>query len=165
MIREQKGTADLALLEETVRCLWTSISALSIRSASAFFSSRINPPESNTISGSRPAIGQCMARIVSDEAWQAVEERIAVREGKISIASKAAWSRRGSQSKYLLSGLLVCAVCSSRFTISGINRSQRYICGSHTNGGVHACSNGIHVARETAERTHPAGDGTTAPQP
>ena len=91
-------------------------------------------------------------RIVSDEAWQAVVERIAVREGKVSIASKAARSRRGGQSKYLLSGLLVCAVCGSRFTISGINRSQRYICGSHTNGGVHAYSNGIHVARETAER-------------
>jgi len=36
--------------------------------------------------------------------------------------------------------------------VSGIDRQQRYICGSHTNGGNHACSNGIHVARERAEQ-------------
>ena len=47
--------------------------------------------------------------------------------------------------------MLVCAICGSRFTVSGINRSRRYICGSHTNGAEHACSNGIHVALDLVE--------------
>jgi Recombinase zinc beta ribbon domain len=46
----------------------------------------------------------------------------------------AHWAHRGAQPRYLLFGLLVCAVCGSRFTVSGINHhSQRYSCGSQGN--------------------------------
>ncbi len=89
-------------------------------------------------------------RIVGDEAWQRVRARIAPRE--LRLASNPTRALRGGQPKYLLSGLLVCAVCGSRFTISSIDRRQQYICGSHTNGGHHACSNGLHVRRELAEQ-------------
>jgi site-specific DNA recombinase len=90
-------------------------------------------------------------RIVSDAQWQLVQERITTREAKIDITTKAARSRRGGQAKYLLSGLLTCAVCGSKFTVSGIAHRSRYICGSHCNGGEHACSNRLHVVRELAE--------------
>ena len=61
-----------------------------------------------------------------------------------------AWGPRRS-TRVPRSGLLVCSVNRSRYSISGINRSQRYICASHTNGEICARSNGLHVARQVAE--------------
>lgn len=97
-------------------------------------------------------------RIVSDEAWEHVRARIAPRE--LKLASNPLRARRGGQPKYLLSGLLVCAVCGSRYTISSIDRRQQYVCGSHCNGGHHACSNGLHVRRDLAEH-HILGETVT----
>jgi site-specific DNA recombinase len=101
-------------------------------------------PQSEWVTHEAPEL-----RIVSDAAWKLVQDRMAVRASVYPIS--AARTARGGRPKFLLSGLLVCAECGSRFTISGINRSQRYICSSHTNGGSHACSNGIHVARQLVE--------------
>jgi hypothetical protein len=58
---------------------------------------------------------------------------------------------RGGVSRYLLSGLLECAVCGSKFIVYG-GSQHRYICGTRHAGGEHACSNGLTVKREVAEQ-------------
>lgn len=59
-------------------------------------------------------------------------------------------SGRGGVSRYLLSGLLECALCGSKFIVYG-GSQHRYICGTRHAGGEHACSNGLSVKRDTAE--------------
>lgn len=52
--------------------------------------------------------------------------------------------------RYLLSGLLECGICASKFVIYG-GKGHRYVCGSYHGGGAHACSNTITVPRDLAE--------------
>lgn len=60
-------------------------------------------------------------------------------------------SGRGGVSRYLLSGLLECAVCGSKMIVYG-GSQHRYICGTRHAGGEHACSNGLSVKRDVAEQ-------------
>lgn len=84
-------------------------------------------------------------RIISDELWQRVRARQSARAigpfgTRVSKAGKPATS--------LLSGLLLCEGCGSRF----IARNERtYQCASRAYGGISACSNEIRVHRESAE--------------
>jgi site-specific DNA recombinase len=86
-------------------------------------------------------------RIISDELWQRVKARQSARAigpigTKVSKAGKPATSLL---SGLLLSGLLLCADCGSRF----IARNQRhYQCATRSYGGLSACSNDIRVQRE-----------------
>lgn len=58
---------------------------------------------------------------------------------------------RGGVSRYLLSGLLECAVCGSKMIVYG-GSQHRYTCGTRHAGGEHACSNGLSVKRDVAEQ-------------
>ena len=89
-------------------------------------------------------------RIVTDELWQRVKQRQADTHSK-SAAIRLAMhknARIGRSPKYLLSGLLKCGVCGSNFVMAG---AMHYACASRTNGGKHACSNNLRVARVVAE--------------
>lgn len=57
---------------------------------------------------------------------------------------------RGGQPRYLLSGLLECALCGSKLIVVG-GSQHRYVCGTYHGGGEHACSNRLSVPREIAE--------------
>ena len=84
-------------------------------------------------------------RIISDELWERVKLRQSVQASR-STGSKA--SAAGRPATSLLSGLLVCGECGSRF----VARNQRsYQCASRIYGGPSACSNKIAVPREKAE--------------
>src|ERR1700733_1058359 len=84
-------------------------------------------------------------RIISDELW----ERVKLRQSAQSSGSTGSQaSTAGRPATALLSGLLVCGECGSRF----IARNQRsYQCASRIYGGPSACSNKIVVPRERAE--------------
>jgi DNA invertase Pin-like site-specific DNA recombinase len=53
--------------------------------------------------------------------------------------------------RYLLSGLLKCALCGSHMTVMG-GSQHRYACSTHRNGGPHACVNALTVPRTTVEQ-------------
>lgn len=57
---------------------------------------------------------------------------------------------RGGKPRYLLSGLLECGVCGSRFIVMG-GSQHRYTCGTFHGGGQSACSNHVSVPRALAE--------------
>jgi site-specific DNA recombinase len=84
-------------------------------------------------------------RIISDELWQRVKARQSARAiGPIGTKM----SKAGKPATSLLSGLLLCADCGSRF----IARNQRhYECATKAYGGLSGCSNAIRVHRENAE--------------
>ncbi len=75
--------------------------------------------------------------LIDERTWRAAQSRF-----------RATGARPAG--KYMLSGLLVCASCGARMTIMG-GSQHRYICGTHHNGGPHACSNGLSVPRALAE--------------
>jgi site-specific DNA recombinase len=84
-------------------------------------------------------------RIISDELWERVKLRQSSQAGR-STSAKA--SAAGRPATSLLSGLLVCGECGSRF----VARNQRsYQCASRIYGGVSACSNKVAVPRDRAE--------------
>lgn len=84
-------------------------------------------------------------RIISDELWERVKLR---QSAQASRSTSAKASTAGRPATSLLSGLLACGECGSRF----IARNQRsYQCASRVYGGPSACSNQIVVPREKAE--------------
>lgn len=84
-------------------------------------------------------------RIISDELWERVKLR---QSAQASRSTSAKASTAGRPATSLLSGLLVCGECGSRF----IARNQRsYQCASRIYGGSSACSNQIVVPRKRAE--------------
>jgi site-specific DNA recombinase len=84
-------------------------------------------------------------RIISDELWQ----RVKARQSSRSIgANGAKVSRSGKPATSLLSGLLLCGECGSRFVATN---QRQYQCASRAYGGLSACSNQIRVPRENAE--------------
>jgi site-specific DNA recombinase len=84
-------------------------------------------------------------RIISDELWERVKQR---QLAQISRPTSAKASSAGRPATSLLSGLLVCGECGSRF----VARNQRsYQCASRIYGGSSACSNQIVVPRKGAE--------------
>ncbi len=84
-------------------------------------------------------------RIISDELWERVKLRQSAQASKSTIAKA---STAGRPATSLLSGLLVCGECGSRF----VARNQRsYQCASRIYGGPSACSNRIAVPRGRAE--------------
>ena len=58
---------------------------------------------------------------------------------------------RGGVARYLLSGLLECALCGSKLIVYG-GKQHRYICGTYHDGGPHACENKLTVPRMIAEQ-------------
>jgi site-specific DNA recombinase len=89
-------------------------------------------------------------RIVSADVWERVKARQAETHLKSSAIRAALHknARTGRSPTYLLSGLLKCGICGSNFVMAG---AAHYACASRTNGGGHACSNGLRFARRVAE--------------
>jgi site-specific DNA recombinase len=84
-------------------------------------------------------------QIISDELWQRVKAR---QSARAIGAFGTRVSKAGKPATSLLSGLLLCEGCGSRF----IARNERtYQCATRTYGGISACSNEIRVHRESAE--------------
>lgn len=57
---------------------------------------------------------------------------------------------RGGTPRYLLSGLLECALCGSKLIVAGGDQ-RRYVCSMYHGGGPHACANALSVPRQIAE--------------
>jgi hypothetical protein len=88
-------------------------------------------------------------RIVPEALWQRVKVRQSAIAASTTKLRTACHGQRERAAVHLLSGLLVCESCGSNFI--SVNRKS-YGCASHKNGGMAACTNGIQVRRETAER-------------
>lgn len=71
--------------------------------------------------------------------------------GSVQARFSSTGGGRGGVSRYLLSGLLECAICGSKMIVYG-GSQHRYICGTRHAGGEHACSNGLSVKRDVAEK-------------
>jgi site-specific DNA recombinase len=96
-------------------------------------------------------------RIITDEVWQAARARGCAQAERIGAAVHRGIALRkarppGGVPKYLLSGLLTCGECGSKFII--VNRTS-YGCGGYLNGKL--CSNGLIVKRSLAEQLLLAG--------
>ena len=92
-------------------------------------------------------------RIVPPELWEKVKVR--QNETHEKTTNLQAAMKNANRSKYLFSGgLLKCGECGANFAM--ISRYQ-YGCGSHKNGGKHACSNGLRVSRKVVETALLAG--------
>ena len=77
-------------------------------------------------------------RIIDDETWVAVQQRLRSRQ--------RLFSSRCSATTHLLSGLLVCDTCSGRFSIVA---KDYYGCRNHSESG--ACTNDLRIRREAIE--------------
>jgi hypothetical protein len=78
-------------------------------------------------------------RIISDELWQRAQRRFEPAKGDERFKS-------GGKPKHLLSGLLHCEVCGSRYTITD---QRSYGCFSYHDGK--ACSNSVRVRKDRIE--------------
>lgn len=77
--------------------------------------------------------------VVDEDTWRRVQARFRTNAG------------RGGVRRYLLSGLLECALCGSKMTIYGGGVQQRYICSQFHGGGVHACPNTVTIPKRPLE--------------
>ena len=89
-------------------------------------------------------------RIISQELWDAVRARQALRSHTLGAKVKTGLRKRapgaGRPARYVLSGMLRCGLCDAAFVLSN---GTRYQCSSHVNGG--ACSNRLSVRRGLVE--------------
>jgi site-specific DNA recombinase len=83
-------------------------------------------------------------RIVSDVLWERVQARTK------SARSDDRRLKIGGKTRFLLSGLLHCAVCGANYVIAD---AYSYACSSFANGGAAACSNNVRVNRKSLEKT------------
>jgi site-specific DNA recombinase len=96
-------------------------------------------------------------RIVSDQLWNAVQERMAFvnQAYGLELRRPGILRARAVSSPYVFSGLLKCSLCGASITIvSGCSRKRsdvRYGCSMHYNRGRGACSNALLVARRALE--------------
>lgn len=93
-------------------------------------------PRSEWIIHSLPAL-------VDAKTWLACQQRF-------TAQVSAAGNHRAGRRSYILSGLLVCALCRSKMVVSG-GDARRYVCSSRHHGGAHACANNLDVRVALAE--------------
>ena len=92
-------------------------------------------------------------RIVPLELWEKVKARQT--ETREKTTNLQAAMKNTSRAKYLFSGgMLKCGECGANFAMISY---YQYGCGSHKNGGKHACSNGLRVSRKVVEAALLAG--------
>ena len=92
-------------------------------------------------------------RIISDQIWQRVQDRLATVNEAFSKGRAVGLSCRSYTAKYLFSGFLKCGLCSSNIVlISGRGGAgwAKYGCPHHQNRGI--CSNALVVRRDSIER-------------
>jgi hypothetical protein len=89
-------------------------------------------------------------RIVAQELWSRAKKRQARQSHGVGALVRGGLRKRaggaGRPGKYLLTGLLVCGICSGSFVMR--NRAY-YACASHWHG--RACTNSINVSRSLVE--------------
>lgn len=99
-------------------------------------------------------------RIVSDELWQAAQTRI-VQLRKAYVRDKDGrliWGRpeSGRHSKYLLSGLMRCALCNGSIVGSKYYHGGKlipfYVCSQRNAKGITGCANGTHAKVDTVNQ-------------
>jgi site-specific DNA recombinase len=91
-------------------------------------------------------------RIVSDELWRHVQERLAWTKKIYGQQKRSGLLNRSASSRYLFSGIVKCAVCGGNLVItSGRSRRghRRYGCSHHFYRG--ACPNGVQIRKEWLE--------------
>ncbi len=118
---------------------------------------RRNPETGRKVSKPRPESEWIRAevpdwRIVSDEQWAAVVERLRFLRETLPHSVVGGINRTEQSRTYLFSGLLVCAACNSRMVIVSGGGKRGYIkygCPSHRYKGV--CSNRLTIRRDRLE--------------
>ncbi len=88
-------------------------------------------------------------RIVPQALWDAVKAR-QTRTASMTTKLRAVIKRNGRLPRHVLSGLLSCEECGGTF--KRLNGRGEYGCATHADGGASACSNGLRVAGDLAER-------------
>jgi len=84
-------------------------------------------------------------RIVPDELWNRVQERMEIVNEKMS-RRRIAGLNRAKKRDYLFSGLLVCGVCGSRINVSKSGNSPAYVCSSWRY--KRGCTNNVWISEE-----------------
>src|SRR5216683_5760476 len=91
-------------------------------------------------------------RIVSDEVWQAVHDRLAsARQAYLRGTHGRVWGRppSGVESKYLLTGMATCGACGATLHVRsrshGRHRAFFYGCTAHHHRGPSVCRNGVEL--------------------
>jgi site-specific DNA recombinase len=117
-----------------------------------------NPGTNKRVSRPRPhsewRFAECRKlRIVSEQLWNAVQEKNQHTMALYSEGAKKGLASRSQTSAYLLSGILKCSLCGANMVIiSGRGgRWARYGCTQHWNRGN--CKNDLTLSREVAEQT------------
>ena len=83
-------------------------------------------------------------RIVSDELWQCVQNRL-----RVARAGTSPINKRGRPPRYLLTGLLTCASCGSHYIV---RNGKDYGCSSQGNGRDALCDQRIMIKRADVEQ-------------
>jgi len=91
-------------------------------------------------------------RIVSDEAWQAVHDRLAsARQAYLRGTQGQVWGRppNGVESKYLLTGMATCGGCGATLHVRSRSHGRRraffYGCTAHHHRGSSVCRNNVEL--------------------
>jgi site-specific DNA recombinase len=91
-------------------------------------------------------------RIVSEELWQAVHDRLAcVRQAYLRGTQGQVWGRppNGAESKYLLTGMATCGACGATLHVRsrshGRQRAFFYGCTAHHHRGPSVCRNDVEL--------------------
>lgn len=116
-----------------------------------------NPETGRKVSKARPRedwqrVAVPELRIVPEELWQAVQERIAYVSANLGAARLGGLNRTEGSRSYLFSGVLVCGVCGSRLVIISGRGSRGYVrygCPSHRYRGV--CENNVTIRQDRLE--------------
>lgn len=98
----------------------------------------VENPRSEWIVHERPDLA-----IVDEVTWARVQNRLAERAELFQPGP-------GGKTKYLLSGLMRCAVCGGAYII-GAHRPVRYACATHRQAGESGCTNRLLVSKDVAE--------------
>ncbi len=82
-------------------------------------------------------------RIVSDELWGRVQERLKTARSRTNSANL-----RGRPARHLLSGLLICSSCGGHYVV---RNGKSYACSSQSNGRDSLCSQRIYLKKSVVE--------------
>lgn len=91
-------------------------------------------------------------RIVSEELWERVQERIRFVGARFSSRHMGGFTRTERSKRYIFSGFLICGICGSKMVIvtgSGKRAYVKYGCPSHRYRGT--CSNGLMIRQDGLE--------------
>jgi site-specific DNA recombinase len=91
-------------------------------------------------------------RIVSEDLWDRVHQRIEITSKRFGSARLGGMSRTVQSRRYLFSGVLICGRCGSRLVIASGNGKRGYVkygCPSHRYRGV--CENKLTIRQDRLE--------------